>query len=80
MADLPPWTHRRKVIYTSVVLSVLMVLAGILATFTNFGVATQLIVSGSALLTVTVSAYVGGAVIDDYVHRATYQELDDDTE
>lgn len=73
---LPPWKHRRRVIYLSVILSALMIVAGIGATFTAFPVATQLVVSGSALLTVTVTAYVGGAVIDDAVHRDAYKEQD----
>lgn len=72
---LPSWKHRRRLVYGTYALSVLMVLAGIVAFRSDFQVAVQLIVSGAAMLTVILSAYIGGAVIDDRNHfRADWED------
>lgn len=72
---LPSWKHRRRLVYLTFALSVLMVLAGVTAFRTDFLVAAQLIVSGTAMLTVILSAYIGGSVADDRFHfRADYDD------
>ena len=70
---LPPWKHRRRVIWFALVLAALGMLAGVVAFRTDAAVATQLIVTSGGILVTVVSAYVGGAVIDDYIHRDIYR-------
>jgi len=65
---LPSWKHRRRLVYGTYALSLLMVLAGIVAFRSDFQVAVQLTVSGTAMLTVILTAYIGGSVVDDRNH------------
>lgn len=65
---LPPWKHRRRLVYGTYLLSVLMVLAAIRAYSTDAQVAIQLIISAAGMQTIILTAYIGGGVIDDRFH------------
>lgn len=62
---MPPWKHRRRLVYSTTGLGALMILAGIAATFTDYAVATQLVVGGVAIVTIPLGAYVGAATYED---------------
>lgn len=62
---MPPWKHRRRLVYATTGLGALMICAGIAATFTDYGVASQLVVGGVAIVTVPLGAYVGAATFED---------------
>ena len=63
--SMPPWKHRRRLVYATTALGGLMILAGIAATFTDYAVATQLVVGGVAIVTIPLGAYVGAATFED---------------
>lgn len=65
---MPPWTHRRRLVYASWILGAVMIMVGIGAAFTDFGVATQLVVGGVAIITIPLTAYVSWATVDDKWH------------
>jgi len=62
---MPPWKHRRRLIYASTALGALMIVAGIAATFTDYAVASQLVIGGVAIVTVPLAAYVSAATVED---------------
>lgn len=62
---MPPWKHRRRLIYTTVALGALMIVAGIAATFTDYAVASQLVIGGVAIVTIPLAAYVSAATFED---------------
>lgn len=66
----PSWKHRRRLIYGAVILGALMILAGMTSpAWDPMGwdrqVASELIIGGVALISIIVSAYVGGAAYQD---------------
>jgi len=63
---MPPWTHRRRLVYASWVLGTLMVLAGG-GTFLldMYGVGVALITGGVSLISIVLTAYVGSATFED---------------
>lgn len=65
---MPPWTHRRRLVYASWALGAVMVLVGIAAAWSDYGVATQLVVGGVTIITVPLTAYVSWATVDDKWH------------
>lgn len=65
---LPPWKHRRRLVYGSWAVGVLMIVVGIAAAWTDYAVATQLVVGGVAIITVPLTAYVSFATLDDKWH------------
>ena len=65
---MPPWHHRRRLVYASWVLGALMVLVGIGAALTDHAVAVQLVVGGVTIITVPLTAYVSWASLDDKWH------------
>lgn len=64
----PPWTHRRRLIYSTYVLSALMILFGALTYRTDSQVSTQLIVGGVSLISIILTAYTAFATLDDKWH------------
>ena len=66
------WKFRRRLIYGSYRVSVFMILFGAAGFFMLpelQEVAITLITSATALLTIIVSAYVAGAVVDDKINK-----------
>lgn len=61
----PSWTIRRRVVWTSVGVGVVLVVSGIVAVFQDRMGAGDLIAGGVALMTLIASAYIGGAVVED---------------
>jgi hypothetical protein len=61
----PRWTHRRRLVYASALLSTLMIVFGAWV-WRDGMVASELVRSGTALLTVILTSYVFGATLDDY--------------
>jgi hypothetical protein len=64
----PNWRHRRRLIYTTVGLSVGMIVFGAFV-WRDGMVASELVRSGTALLTVILTSYVFGAALDDKWQR-----------
>jgi hypothetical protein len=66
--DLPPWRYRRILVYAAFILGVLMVGVGVYAFFLSeatFGIASELVVGGVALISIVLSAYVGASTWQD---------------
>ena len=61
----PSWRIRRRVVWTSVGVGVLLIVSGIVAVFQDRMGAGDLITGGVALMTLIASAYIGGAVAED---------------
>lgn len=68
MAQGPSWSHRRRLIYATYVLSALMIVFGAFTYKSDTQVATQLIVGGVSLISIIVTAYTAFATIDDKWH------------
>ena len=67
MTKLPSWKHRRRLIYSSYALSVIMIFAGIaIKDFQE--VARELVIGGVALITIILTAYTAFATLDDKWH------------
>ena len=62
---MPPWKHRRRLIYFTVLLAAGMIVFAALTWRSDTGVATQLIVGGVSLLSIVVTAYTGFATLQD---------------
>ena len=62
---MPPWKYRRILVYSSWLLGALMILTGISAFRTDFGVAAGLVTGGVSLISIVLSAYVGFATYED---------------
>lgn len=60
----PNWKHRRRLIYATVGLAFWMIVFGAFV-WRDGGVASELVRSGTALLTVILTSYVFGAALDD---------------
>jgi len=71
----PRWTHRRRLVYGSSALSTLMILFGAWV-WRDGMVASELVRSGTALLTVILTSYVFGGVLDDKYQRADDERSD----
>jgi hypothetical protein len=61
----PNWRHRRRLIYGTVVLACGMIVFGAFV-WRDGMVASELVRSGTALITVILTSYVFGAVLDDH--------------
>ena len=67
MMKLPSWKHRRRLIYSSYLVSVLMIISGIsIREFEE--VARELVIGGVALITIILTAYTAFATLDDKWH------------
>lgn len=65
---MPPWKHRRRLVYASWALGAGMIVVGAAAAFTDYTVAVQMVVGGVAIVTVPLTAYVSFATLDDKWH------------
>ena len=65
LPDMPPWKHRRRLVYASWALGAVMIVVAMFALTTDFAVATQLIVGGVAIITIPLGAYVSWAAYED---------------
>jgi disulfide bond formation protein DsbB len=64
----PSWHHRRRLIYSTYVLSAIMILFGAITYRTDSQVSTQLIVGGVSLISIILTAYTAFATLDDKWH------------
>lgn len=64
-AGMPPWKHRRKLIYGTCVLAAGMIIFAAVTFKSDTQVATQLIVGGVSLLSITLTAYTAFATYED---------------
>lgn len=62
---MPPWKHRRRLIYATCVLAACMIVFGALTWRSDTSVAGQLIVGGVGLLSITLTAYTAFATFED---------------
>jgi len=74
---MPPWKHRRRLVYFTVALAAFMIVFAALTWRSDTGVATQLIVGGVSLLSITLTAYTGFATLQD-IRLWGSQETDSD--
>ena len=63
------WKHRRRLIYVGFGLGVFMILFGLVTFYWDRQVSTEAIVSGTAIITLLLGAYIGGATVDDVKFR-----------
>jgi hypothetical protein len=64
----PLWRHRRRLVYATVVLGAGMIVFGAWV-WRDGMVASELVRSGTALVTVVLTSYVFGATLDDKWQR-----------
>jgi len=62
---MPPWKHRRRLIYATCILAAGMIVFAAATFRSDTNVATQLIVGGVSLLSITLTAYTGFATFED---------------
>lgn len=62
---MPPWKHRRRLIYGACILAAGMIIFAAATYRTDTQVATQLIVGGVALLSIVLTAYTAFATYED---------------
>jgi hypothetical protein len=76
---MPPWKHRRRLVYASWALGLTMVLWGG-ATFMMdmYGVGVTLITGGVSLISIVLTAYVGSATFEDVKLWKNYERDSDD--
>lgn len=74
---MPPWKHRRRLVYASVILGAVMILAAMFALRSDYAVATQLIIGGVAIITIPLGAYVSWAAFEDTRLWPGVEETDD---
>lgn len=75
---MPPWKHRRRLIYATCMLACGMIVFAAATFRSDTNVATQLIVGGVSLLSITLTAYTGFATFEDT--RLWGQKEDDHVE
>lgn len=62
---MPPWKHRRRLIYFTVLLAAGMIVFAAATFRSDTNVAGQLIVGGVSLLSITLTAYTAFATLED---------------
>lgn len=62
---MPPWKHRRRLIYGTCVLAACMIAFAAGTYQSDTGVASQLIIGGVSLLSIVITAYTGFATWED---------------
>ena len=62
------WKHRRRLVYFSSLFSAGMILFGAVTFFREAQVSSELVRSGTAILTLILSGYVFAATLDDKWH------------
>ena len=61
----PRWKHRRRLVYIATGLAIFMILFGMATFWWDRQVSAEAIISGTAILTVVLGAYLGTATWDD---------------
>jgi polyferredoxin len=64
----PSWKHRRRLIYSTYILSVLMIAYAAINYAVDGEVARELIIGGTAMLSIILTAYTAFATLDDKWH------------
>lgn len=62
---MPPWKHRRRLIYATCVLAVGMIVFAAATYKNDTQIGSQLIIGGVALLSITLTAYTAFATYED---------------
>jgi hypothetical protein len=62
---MPPWKHRRRLIYATCGLAAGMIVFAAVTWRSESDVSTQLIVGGVSLLSIVITAYTGFATFED---------------
>lgn len=62
---MPPWKHRRRLIYGTCILATLMIVFAAATFRSDTNVAGQLIIGGVSLLSITLTAYTAFATYED---------------
>jgi hypothetical protein len=71
----PNWRHRRRLIYGTVALAFCMIVFGAFV-WRDGMVASELVRSGTALVTIVLTSYVFGATLDDKWQKADDEPSD----
>jgi polyferredoxin len=66
--NLPSWKHRRRLIYSSYIVGVGMIVFGAITYPTDTQVASQLVIGGVSLISIILTAYTAFATLDDRWH------------
>lgn len=61
----PRWKHRRRLVYAATGLGFFMILFGLATFWWDRQVSTEAIISGTAIISVVLTAYIGGSTFDD---------------
>jgi len=64
----PSWKHRRRLIYATYVLAVVMIVFALAVYRTDTSVALQMAVGGVSLISIILTAYTAFATLDDKWH------------
>lgn len=64
----PSWKHRRRLIYATYVLGVVMIVFAMATYRSDTSVASQLIVGAVSLISIILTAYTAFATLDDRYH------------
>lgn len=75
---MPPWKHRRRLIYATCVLAALMIVFAAATFRSDTNVAGQLIVGGVSLLSITLTAYTAFATLEDVRLWGSQKEDEDE--
>jgi hypothetical protein len=78
MGVVPPWKHRRRLIYATCFLALAMIVFAAATFRSDTNVSSQLIVGGVSLLSITLTAYTAFATLEDI--RLWGSKKDDDNE
>ena len=76
---MPPWKHRRRLIYATCVLAAAMIVFAAVTWRSDTGVAGQLIVGGVSLLSITLTAYTAFATFEDVKLWRHREDQDDES-
>jgi hypothetical protein len=71
---LPSWKHRRRLIYSTYLLAVLMIIFGSINYSLDGEVARELIIGAVALISIILTAYTAFATLDDKWHFKDKEE------
>lgn len=77
---MPPWKHRRRMIYSTCALAAGMIVFAASTYKHDTQVATQLIIGGVALLSITLTAYTAFATYEDTKLWKTQDQLENNPE
>ena len=74
----PSWRHRRRLIYATYVLAVVMIVFAMAVYRSDTSVASQLIVGAVSLISIILTAYTAFATLDDRWHYNSDIEMPTD--